>query len=287
MTTNTTTIQGALCSGARFSALLSLLALTTSGCTQEPLCEELSDCGGPVPTGDWVLDPGHPSCSEDLYVPPNDTRLLGGEITPARQPTIEPALFDWCNLLVAGGGTQILLQPPRFYYESGPIGAAIVAYHPDGTFSAGLTRTGEFILDFPAICMRGFGATDGIPAANPANPTGGPDPAGPPVDVCEQLQVPLANSGTGEGSYQNTDCYPNPEDPQGCLCSFEVTETGGPSGKYRVLDNGTIQHVSFTGFPSKANYCNTGTRLQLTGKDGEYLFNVKGLRTLDLAPAPP
>jgi hypothetical protein len=259
---------------------------------QEPLCEELGDCGGPIPAGDWVLDQAHPSCSEDLYVPPNDTRLLGGEITPARQPTIEPALFDWCSLLVAGGGTQILLQPPRFFYESGPIGAAIVGYTPDpsnpstGTFHAGLTRTGEFTLDFPAVCMRAFGATDGRPAANPANPTGGPDPAGPPVDVCEQLQVPLANSGTGEGSYQNTDCFPNPKDPQGCLCTFEVTETGGPSGTYRVLDDNTILHVSFTGFPTKANYCNKGTSLELTGNEGEWLFGVRGLRTLELAPQP-
>ena len=35
-------------------------------------------------------------------------------------------------------------------------------------------------------------------------------------------------------------------------------------------------------FPAKATYCNKGNSLQLTGSDGEYLFGLFGLRTLDL-----
>jgi hypothetical protein len=40
-------------------------------------------------------------------------------------------------------------------------------------------------------------------------------------------------------------------------------------------------------FPQKVTYCNTGTRLQLTGTDGQALFGTLGLRTLDLVPATP
>jgi hypothetical protein len=253
-----------------FVAVLPALA---AGCTQTPNCAELSDCGGPAPVGTWILDPGHPSCIEDLYVPPTDTRLLGGEVPAARTPSIEPAFFDWCNLLVATAG-DIKMKSPRFYYESGPIGAATVTYNPNGQFSAGLTRTGTFSMIFPAACMRAFGAMD--------NATG---------NVCDQLSQPLKDAGEGEGAYQNTVCHPDPDEPQGCKCTFDVTETGGPAGTWQQIDAHTLLHFTAGNFPSEATYCNKGNELELTGAEGAYLFNVSGLRTLDLtggaAPATP
>src|SRR5262249_49668487 len=124
-----------------------------------------------------------------------------------------------------------------------------------------------------------FGAMDGK-VADPVN-----DPNGPLVGVCKQLQVPIGMSGTGEGSYQNTTCDPNPDDPGGCLCTFDVTETAGPSGHYQLVDDHTIIHYSDRNFPQKATFCNTGDRLQLTGADGAYLFDQRGLRTFDLTKA--
>ncbi|HEY0715404.1 MAG TPA: hypothetical protein VGF45_22170, partial [Polyangia bacterium] len=98
--------------------LFGTLAMT-SGCEmfmQKPHCEELANCGGDLPVGNWILGPGNPSCSEDLYVPPTDTRLVGADVTAARIPPPEPALFDWCILLVANGGKSIQAKPPRFFY---------------------------------------------------------------------------------------------------------------------------------------------------------------------------
>jgi hypothetical protein len=283
------------------------LGATLSGCAQETNCEELDSCGGPMPTGEWRLGANHPSCSEDLYIPATDTRLLGGEITPARQPTIEPALFDWCLLLLTGAadGDDVQVKPPRFYYESTVIGAAQITYTPGanpdfGNFTAAITKTGRFTLDFPAACVRAFGATD--------RPDLAIDPSGANVPVCERLQVPLAESGIGEGSYPNADCYANldasdprltpeqaerqrqnvkngyPADPDGCLCEFDVTETGGPSGTYARQGN-VILHNPSGNFASRATYCNKGDRLELTGADGAFLFNISGLRTMDLGPA--
>jgi hypothetical protein len=227
---------------------------------------------------------------EDLYVQATDTRLLGGEITPARQPTIEPALWDWCSLLLtgAGAGTDVQLKPPRFYYESGQVGTSQVTYTPDdpahpdtGHVTVAITKTGRFTLDFPAMCVRAFGATD--------QPDTTIDPSGAVVPVCKRLQQTVGKSGLGEGSYPNTVCNPNPADPLGCLCSFDVTETGGVSGAYRKQGN-VIIHYPSGNYPSKATFCHQGNRLQLTGTDGAYLFNVSGLRTMDLgvaaAPAP-
>jgi hypothetical protein len=256
---------------------------TLSGCAQDTLCDELGSCGGTMPSGEWRLGANHPSCSEDLYLPATDTRLLGGEITPARQPTIEPALFDWCLLLLTGAadGDDVQVKPPRFYYESTVIGAAQITYTPGpnpdfGNFTAAITRTGRFSLDFPAACMRAFGATD--------RPDPMIDPSGAVVPLCERLQVPLAASGIGEGSYPNADCYANPEDPLGCKCDFDVTETGGPSGTYARQGN-VILHNPSGNFASRATFCNKGDRLELTGADGAFLFNISGLRTMDLGPA--
>lgn len=281
MTTSMIPSRATSAGRATLLTALGVCAVLSSACTQEPKCEELDTCGGAMPTGTWVLGTGHPSCSEDLYSPPTDTRLLGGEITPARQPTIEPALWDWCYLLLtgAGDGNDVQLKPPRFYYESGEVGSVFLTYTPSassvdtGDFTVSITKTGHFTLDFPAVCIRAFGATD--------RPDLAIDPSGSPVQVCERLEVPLANSGLGEGSYPNTDCYPNPEDPLGCLCEFDVTETGGTAGTYH-RQGSQILHNPSGNYSSRADYCVQGDRLQLTGADGAYLFNVAGLRTMDL-----
>lgn len=276
-----------------------LLASLAGGCKQAVLCPALGECGGTFeqligpprtnPDGtpalrqqEWVLAPNHPSCTEDLYLPATDTRLFMGNIPTTQMPFPEPAVFDWCLLLVTGPsapGQNIRVTPPRFYYESGEVGAASVKYDEMGHFSAGTTRTGKFYLDFPSFCVRAFGAKDGDPI-DPVN-----DPMGPTGPLCKQLEVPVAQSGLGEGSYRNTKCDPSPADPGGCVCSFEVTETGGPSGHFQLLDGNTIMHLPGSNFPQKATFCVQGDTLQLTGANGAYLFDQRGLRTFDLVKA--
>ncbi|MDB4983306.1 MAG: hypothetical protein JWM82_4058 [Myxococcales bacterium] len=262
-----------------FAALCGLSAAAASGCKQDPLCPALGSCGGAVPVGRWILAPGYPSCAEDLYIPASDTRLVRASLPPTQMSAPEPALFDWCVLLVASAAKPAG-GAPRFYYESGPFGAVSVKYEADGHFSTGISRTGVFTLDYPAVCVREFGLMD-LPA----------DPTDPKVGgtVCNQLQGPLADSAIGEGSYRNLTCAANPDDPGGCLCTFEVDEAGGPGGTYQVLQDqpNTLLHLNFAGFPEKATYCRQGNHLQLTGTDGDYLFAQKGLRTLDLTLACP
>lgn len=263
-----------------FSAVFGLLAAVTTGCTQTPLCPELGTCGGPLPVGEWVLAPGHPSCSEDLYLAPSDPRLVKGDLPAARTPVPEEALFDWCDLLVTNGGKEIAPQKPRFSYENGTIGAAWLRYDASGNYAAGLTRTGTFVIDFPALCVREFGAMDGRPADATK------DPNGPAVNVCAQLQAQIVDS----SSHQNMLCQPNPSDPAGCLCQFDVSVPSGGSGSYLARSN-DLTHVltavypgktQAAAFPQHATYCNRSTTLQLTGAEGQYLFDEPGLRTLNL-----
>jgi hypothetical protein len=264
---------------ASLIALLGLFSALSGACKQEPLCEELGTCGGPVPVGSWTLSPGHASCLEDLYIQQKDPRLFGGEVPSARAPVIEPAAWDWCYLLVTSGGPKIQLKQPSFFYESGPVGRATMTYNGDGTYSLGMARTGTYFMDFPPLCMRDFGAMDGRPATDE---TGAP--VGGPVGICKQLEPYVKAAGIGEGSYPNIVCDPIPDDPAGCRCYFDVSETGGSAGTYVVQGN-VITHYADKSFQMKATYCNRGDSLDLTGTDGAYLFNVPGFRTMNLGKA--
>jgi hypothetical protein len=264
-----------------------LISVVTAGCNQfmqKPRCAPLGDCGGAVPVGTWILDATHVSCSEDIYVPPSDPRVLMGTVPVARQPPPEPALSDWCDSIVVTGGTTIVTHEPEFYYYDGHIGVASVHYGDDGNFSAGLTQVGRFKLDFPAYCMRAFGGKDGR-QADPAN-----DPTGPAVSLCKQVEAAVKSAGTGAGAYPNAACEDSKIEAGGCTCEFDVTATSGPAGSYKMLNSNTILNLLNANFPQKVTYCHNGDELELTGTDGSYLFDKTGLRTMRMkktADAPP
>jgi hypothetical protein len=258
--------------------LLGLVAFL-SGCKQEESCPALGACGGPDPVGSWELAPGYPSCSEDLYLPPSDLRLAQGNKTPALVSPPEPAVFDWCDELIASGSDKVVLHDPLFFYEINNIGQAVVSINPDGTFTAGLTRVGTYLMDFPAVCVRSFGAQDGK-VINPDDPTS------PTGSVCKQMERFINISGTNSGAYFNTICDVNPQDPQGCLCQFDASSTGGPAGEWIRYDSNTLQLLTTNAVPAYVTFCNKGSELELTGTDGDYLFGVKGLRTFKLKALP-
>jgi hypothetical protein len=278
------------------SALVSIAALAI-GCKQTPLCPALGACGGPLPTGvkphsdgNWVLAPGHGSCAEDLYLPASDPRLQMSDPPEFGTAYPEPAVYDWCILLVTGPGAGDAIQvfPPRLYQESPAYGFVTLKFQEDGHFSSGITLTGTFLLELPAYCVRAFGASD----VDPADPN-----ANPPPGVCKRLETPLYNSAINTGAYKNLTCDTNTPDvrakfgldgsgdPKGCLCRYDINATGGPAGTYARYNDNTI--IDFpdavsSNFPQKTTYCLQGDELQLTGADGAYLFDQKGLRTLDL-----
>jgi len=301
-----TSWAAALCGRLATLPTVAILAapMLMTGCKQQAQCPALDTCGGSI-VGDWQLAAGHASCSEDTYVAPADPRLMGGDLPVARTPPPEPALYDWCDLLVTGFG-GIVHSPPLFYtasptgfqgpagvanyYVGGLIGAATIHYDVDGTYTLSTTRTGTFVLDFPSVCMRAFGAQDG----NPINPAVDPatmmlvDPT--TGNVCQQLEFGLRKGGGTK--YSNIGCQLDPNDPPaaaGCLCQFDLSDTQTSSGKYGV-QGGTVQHLPGNNFPEYATFCSQGDQLQLTGADSVYLFDRVGLRTLDLVrftPPPP
>jgi hypothetical protein len=283
--------------GFKRATLCAAFGVLAAGCDklmQQPSCPELASCDSPAPVGTWVLNATHGSCTEDIYLAPTDQRLPGGVVPAARTAPPEPALFDWCDQLVTkayDSQTGILVQDAYIYTPDIQVGVASVSYNADGTYSAGLGRTGTFSLTFPSLCMREFGATDGNPAVD--KKTGMASPNGP-TNICKQLELPLGEDWKGGGAIPDVTCDvdQNPNDSGGCTCTFTANEEGGGSGTYLThatspsLDGHTILNLPGKDFPQKISYCNSGSELQLTGADGEYLFGTLGLRTLDLVPAP-
>jgi hypothetical protein len=284
-----TTWAAVLC--RRLVTLAAPMLILMAGCKQEALCPALDSCGGPI-VGDWHLAAGHPSCSEDVYAAPTDPRLVQADLPAARTPPPEPALYDWCDLLVTGPG-DIVHQPPLFYtdgpngyrgttgvanyYVGGPIGAATIHYDANGTYTLSTTRTGTYHLDFPNYCMYAFGAKEQL--VDPADPSQGT------LNVCRQLQVGLRAIGLKK--YLNIACKPSEQ--QGCGCDFDLSDTETNAGTYAPY-GGNMQHIPGNSFPQQVTYCAQADRLQLTGADGAYLFDRVGLRTMDLVrftPPPP
>ncbi len=277
---------------------LVFVAALAVGCKQATLCHALGACGGGAPIGikpgtdgNWVIAAGHPSCSEELYIPASDPRLSMASPTTAGTPNPEPAVYDWCALLVAGpgAGTAIEVNSPRLYEGGAQYGFVTLKFQADGHFSSGITLTGTFVLELPAQCVSAFGAS-----AGQLDPT---DPTSPVVDVCQRLSGPLYNSAINTGAYQNLECAANTAqlraqlgldgaaDPAGCLCRYDLDETGGPAGTYQLLNQNTIidyPDAVNSNYPQESTFCLQGDELQLTGADGAYLFDQKGLRTLDL-----
>jgi hypothetical protein len=285
----------------RLAAVAALGApMLVTGCQQKALCPELATCGGDI-KGDWKLANDHfGTCQEEVYAAPADPRLgqANGDLPPARQPAPEPALYDWCDLLVTGFGS-IVHTPPLFfaqgpsgyqagpanvanYYVTGPIGAANLHYG-DGTYTLTTIRSGTYYLDFPSVCVRNFGARDGNaidpsmvdPATN--------QPTGATGNVCQQLEFGLNK--IGGANYSNIKCGLDPNDPPataGCICQFDLHAVEVNSGFYGTSPDGTVQHLPGNNFPQFATYCADANNLQLTGLDGAYLFDRVGLRTLDM-----
>jgi hypothetical protein len=269
--------------------MLTLPLIGGSCFQQKALCPALESCGGGLPVGDWTLvsnQPASASCSEVLYTPPPDLRLMGADLPAARTVPPDPALYDWCDLLVTTPNVPMTTSPmimtnnsivgrlPNFDYTTFPVGAATIHYGADGKYALSTTRTGRFALDFPEYCMRAFGAVD-----TARDPNALPAATG---SVCEKLTDAL--NALAPSTFMHVNCVVGPSDPGGCVCGFDVRKTEVSSGTVGVDPNdpSDMTHLPGTQFPQDVTYCVQGDRLELTGTDGEYLFDRIGLRTLDL-----
>ena len=106
----------------------------------------------------------------------------------------------------------------------------------------------------------------------------------PAITVCQKVTVSLGTLITATD--HNIACAPKAEDPEGCVCTFELSDTQESYGTLKPLDGGPMVHLFSDNFPQSVSYCLNGDSLQLQSADGEYLFDRLGLRTMDLVKSP-
>jgi hypothetical protein len=275
-----------------------------AGCKQQTACPGFESCGGPIPAGDWTLDSAHGSCSDTLYTPPVDPRLVNADLPAARQPIPDPALYDWCDLLVTSPQipiaspvdpmpkpnlmNSIVGRPPNFSFDTFAVTQATVHYDERGNYALSTTRGGTFLVDFPTYCMRAFGAIDTTFDPNALTASTG--------SVCQKLQATLPF--VTPPQFLNIVCLTNddanrqnllnkgvridyPADPGGCLCQVDVQDRTDTRGTV-LADGADMLHLSASDFPMQVSYCRGGSELALSSVNDAYLFNRPGLRTLDL-----
>lgn len=243
---------------------LALLALCFGGCTTAPYCEPLGKCGGDLmagatnnqigePENEWVAT-GPDSCTDQIQLPPNPVSLLQQPARTAGAKGIGAATVDWCSSLVQEANGTVRFTP---FFPIIPVRQVTLAL-TRGHYNAHIVGFAPQQMAFPASCR----AAQGI------------------AESCPTLGRHIKEAIAAEANVYNTRCYDDGEG--GCLCDYELSLLGGAPGTWAVSGS-TVTFYDQSNTPSPpapADFCLKGDSLELTGHNGQQLFNKTGLRTL-------
>jgi hypothetical protein len=239
------------------------LMLTSLGCSEGPLCKELSSCGGD-PTDKWAQLPrGEETpgsyCQEIIHKPPIESHLRDQLLPVARQRLPEKAAADWCSELVVTADQNEAIKTHNYWWENLPYHAGFLEYSSDGTYRADLTRKGFVDRWYSQTCLRKYGY----------------------AGSCKDFQEAFEKANKGAGEYNTFECLESPRG--GCDCSFQIFEVNKLFGSY------SKQGSTLTHFPaspvdhfSQASMCVQGDKIQISGQDNSFLWDMPGLRTIEL-----
>jgi hypothetical protein len=239
------------------TAFVGVLLLGAAACRPTDKCAESGvPCGGD-PTGRWKLVD---QC-QDPTVPSNaisQRTYLGQPINGAQQPPPEPTSSDWCADLKYGPDGIAFLNLP--YNARGLIGAYI-NYAGDHTYGAFVTTSDTTTLDLSASCLSRFGF----------------------ASTCADFAKAFATFGASLGGVKDTSC--KDDGNGGCLCAYTIEgDAAGSSLTGKWGANGSVL-THFAGsmvLPSQADYCVAGDSMTLWGHDRTNLFDLPGVRTINL-----
>ena len=245
---------------AIYRALALLFAFALAGCTTAPKCESLSQCGGELLSGlvegesEWVAR-AEDACMDDLQMPVNPVSLSQQPAPKAGKKSVAPATADWCaSLLQEPDGTLRFQQ----YFPIIPIQNAVLTIK-EGEFEAHFLAFAPQKMAFSASCRAAQGVAESCPA----------------------LGRHIAAAIAAESNVYNTRCYD--DDEGGCLCEYELRLFTSVPGTWAASD-GTVTFYDSSLAPSPpapADYCLNGDSLDMTGHNGQWLFNRPNLRTLE------
>jgi len=258
------------------------IAALASGCgggRAEAGCSEPEPCGG-NPAGLWKVQsacqsvPALAYTTSMLYPPqtmPQTPKL-------AKSPPSNKASGSWCSELVYLPVDPNVPDFPKgkvtsvnLYYPPAPLNFGTVTIAPNHTYSTGIAVESPYTTHFATSCLSAHGA----------NPTC--------TDLAEQIfeyYRPMPN-------YQDiVCCAPGspkgqclPDSSNGCDCSYSYRTVNADMGSWQTTDD--VLYL-FSGYNAiqpmiQATFCAKGDHLTITGREGQSLFNIMGLRTLSLA----
>jgi hypothetical protein len=240
------------------------LVLLAGGCSQGPLCHELSNCGG-NPVEKWAQLPrGEETpgtyCQEIVHVPPVEATLRNQLLPVNRQRLPEKQTADWCSELIITGDQKEAIKNHNYWWEDLPYINGFLEYSSDGTYRADLTRKGFVDRWYSQTCLRKYGY----------------------AGSCEDFRAAFERANQGAGEYNTFECKENTQ-RGGCDCSFLIFEVNKLYGSY-AQQGSTITHypASPVDHFSQADICVQNDKIQVSGKNNSYLWDMKGLRTIEM-----
>jgi len=239
-----------------------LLGAALSACNAAQRCEPLGRCGGDlVPPGQtvssWVAT-GENSCTDEIQAPVVPVTLSQQPAAGAGKKAVSNATFDWCSSLAVKPDGSLHFVP---YYTSFvlPMKQAELQFRSDGTYFGHFITEQPQQIAFSAACR----AAQGINFS------------------CPELGRHINDAIRSEANVKNMRCYDDGDD--GCTCDFLLSLFTGVQGAYGNSGDGVIgfyDSQSSHSPPSPADYCAKPDSFELTGHEGQALFNKLGLRTV-------
>jgi hypothetical protein len=271
--------------------LASLVVAGASGCKTQPECASLAACGGEFITGgskdiyrgdglkdqEWVVVGQRDGvvdeaafCQDQLQVPPTPLTLLRQPPVQATDRPPDKVTADWCSNIVFKPTGEI----NRFIVWAPPIPLKVGLFTMSEDFNHN-TRQGTYKMEITYLQTRKLEFTESCLTAQGVRLT------------CPALGRRLGELLAAEANIYSVRCQDPPDTRGGCLCDYDVSFIGGPTGRW-FSAAGSTEITFFDDFfnpASKADYCVEGDgSLDLTGHDTTALFNQKSYRTMHLKP---
>ncbi len=232
-------------------------------------CPDLPACGGD-PSGTWQINS---ECEFDVPQQPSSLSPIASAYTTPQTPALAapPASStnsgEWCSGLVylpagttgsnAIGGIAFYTAPLDFSQGNVTFTASDDPATQLFQFTIGVKSSVQ-TTHFTPTCLQAYGA----------NPS------------CDDLTAALLAQGTSV-NYQNPSCTTASDN--GCDCTYNLADTNGDSGQWRVLGSTIYTFNSPSGHPAQAmDFCVNGSTMTLSGKDGSHLLGSAGIRSMQL-----
>jgi hypothetical protein len=285
-----------------------LFVASLAGCQTAPYCEALGRCGGNVTPGatDFVvlsalheppIDPmdktpidGTPSpdgaidtewslvggCMDEVKsvaTPPSQVRQPA---KPAGERPVERTLPDWCSSIVLSAdgtvkeydGFTTMLQQNEGWFPAVPIAAGSLTLSRNGRYQVKLTQrlTQRAELSRSCLSAQGVSLTCEVFATS--------------LKAFITTELGIFVKGANYHAYttgvSNVACANAAEG--GCVCDYDLTLSGGPSGRYSQVGSTLTFFDDQYKPPSLADYCVSGNRLDVSSQEQTRLFNKADLR---------